>query len=299
MAVNVTHPQRPQAPAPNVAAIPAELQARAQWVTWRYEWRHDKWTKVPYIPATTRPASSTRPSTWRSFNAAWAAYRENPNGLDGIAYVFSAGDPYVGGDFDHCLENGVLSDFARQHLPATYAEISPSGKGVKFIVRATVAGGRKTKVAEVYGFKRYFTFTGAILPGQPATIAEGQAAIDALLAALPGGGGRGTSRQTLRDGTRGNGSRAAQVEQIPESEWEAGRQVLRTDIHRTLARVRAAGRGETQLAYLLREDYAGFHQKWPFVSIYRTMGASTTHRSAALLPAVSRAAASPSPSTSR
>jgi putative DNA primase/helicase len=62
-----------------------------------------------------------------------ACYQERPDYFDGIGYMFLADDPYVGGDFDHCQEAGQLSDFAQQHLPATYAEISPSGNGIKFI----------------------------------------------------------------------------------------------------------------------------------------------------------------------
>jgi hypothetical protein len=34
----------------------------------------------------------------------------------------------------------------------------------------------------------------------------------------------------------------------------------------------AAAKEETQLAYLLREDYTGFHERWPFVGLYRADG---------------------------
>src|SRR3954468_1717294 len=123
--------QRPVALTPVTETIPTELQARAQWVVWRYEQRGRRWSKVPYTPGTTARAASNRPSSWRSFSAAVACYQQRPDYFDGIGYVFSAKDPYVGGDFDHCLDaQGALSDFARSELPLTYAELSPSGQGV-------------------------------------------------------------------------------------------------------------------------------------------------------------------------
>src|SRR6185436_9558845 len=94
-------------------------------------------------------------------------YQERPDYFDGIGYVFSANDPYVGGDFDHCLDaQGTLSDFARSFLPLTYAEVSPSGQGLKFIARASLVSGRKTTRAELYAQGRFFTFTGRVLDVQ-------------------------------------------------------------------------------------------------------------------------------------
>jgi putative DNA primase/helicase len=141
---------RPIAPPPRFENIPQELRERLQWVVWRYELRRDTWTKVPYIPFDVRKASTTAPGTWRSFRAARACYEDRPDYFDGIGYIFSADDPYVGVDFDHCLDQaGQLGDFAAAHLPATYAEVSASGDGVKFIVRAkNLPSGRHTAQAE-------------------------------------------------------------------------------------------------------------------------------------------------------
>jgi DNA-binding transcriptional regulator YhcF (GntR family) len=259
---------RPIALTPLVEAIPAELQARPQWVVWRYEQRNGRWSKVPYTPGTTQRAASNRPGSWRSFSAAVACYHERPDYFDGVGYVFSAEDPYVGGDFDHCLDaQGVLNDFARSFLPTTYAEVSPSGQGVKFIARASLAAGRKTSRAELYGQGRFFTFTGHVLDAQHTTITEQQAAIDSLLAVL--------SKDTLRhsgEGRAGGGNRAGRAAQVPESAWEAGRQLLRMEIERLLIRVRKAAGEETQLAVLLRREYAAFHERWPHVGLYRADG---------------------------
>jgi hypothetical protein len=257
-------PLRPIAPAPNVDNIPAELTARRQWVVWRYEWRGTTWTKAPYTPGTASKAASNRRSSWRTFAEAVACYRERRDFFDGIGYMFAKDDPFVGGDFDHCLDaTGALSDFARQHLPATYAEISPSGTGIKFIAQGTIARGRKTVRAELYASGRFFTLTGNVVPGQPTTIIEAQAAIDVLLAALPG------TAKAVKDGTAGDGDRAKLVQQIADSDWEAARRLLRTQCDRLMGRLRAAAGEATQLVFVLRQDYAGFHQRWPFVGLYR------------------------------
>src|SRR5690349_18451450 len=108
---------RPVALVPIFANIPAELKARAQWVLWRYEWRVNKrgggkWTKVPYGTRDVK-AASNRPTSWQSFDSALARYYANRDYFDGIGYVFSADDPYVGGDIDHCFAAGQMNDFAQ------------------------------------------------------------------------------------------------------------------------------------------------------------------------------------------
>jgi hypothetical protein len=255
-------PARPQAPTPNLAAIPAELIARAQWVCWRYQRStRDAWTKVPIDPNRRKGASHSDPSTWATFADAVACYQQRPDLYDGIGYVFAADDPYVGGDIDDSLDT--------DRVPPTYAEISPSGNGIKWIARADGDYGRKTARGELYSSKRFFTLTGNVLPGHD-TITACQDAVDVFAASL--GPGQRTRAGAITDGTAGRGSRAELAAQVPAAEWEDARRLLRTQINRLLARVRAAAREGTQLAYLLRGDYPVFHHKWGFVGLYRADG---------------------------
>lgn len=253
---------RPVAPAPLFGNIPQELKARPQWVCWRYEERTRRdgsiyWTKVPYVPGELQKARSNRPSTWRGFQAAIAAYEQNPNGLDGIGYMFLASDPYVGGDQDH--------DLSTDRIPLTYAEISPSGNGIKFIARATGDYGRKTAKGELYSHGRFFTITGRVLDQAHAQITDQQEAIEAFHAAL------GSGRRTGRSGTA-NGGRAELARAIERATWDAANALIRTQRDRLLRRERAAGGEETQLALVLRGEYAQFHEKWPHVGLYRADG---------------------------
>lgn len=255
---------------PIVASIPAELMDTTQWVCWRFEWRKEKWTKVPFTPHTAKKARSNAASSWQSFQAALSCYQERPDFFDGIGFMFSKDDPYVGGDIDHCVTDGTISAAALALLPNTYAEISPSGCGIKFIGRAAGDYGRKTVKGELYSKGRFFTITGNVLPGHDA-ITECQEAIDTFAGAL--GEGR-----AVKEGSPGSGSRAERAASVPDEEWEAGRALLRTSIHRLLARLRASAvsrktrTDDTQLGMMLREDYSTFHERWPGAGIVRGDG---------------------------
>jgi hypothetical protein len=64
---------------------------------------------------------------------------------------------------------------------------------------------------------------------------------------------------------------------IPRSEWDAANELIRIDPNlpprqQLVNRAKAAAGEETQLAYLLRGDYARFHARWPHVGLYRADG---------------------------
>jgi hypothetical protein len=172
-------PAKPAALRVDPGPIPAELKSLPQWVVWRYVWKDDprggKWTKVLFqCRSPARHAKVNDPSTWDGFEAALQAYHKPHAYLDGIGFVFAPGDPYAGGDLDHCLSpDGELAPWAVGILDEvnTYAEISPSNTGVKFIVIAKLPGkgtrragihGPGTAV-ELYDQGRFFTLTGHAL----------------------------------------------------------------------------------------------------------------------------------------
>jgi len=167
-------------------AVPAELRALKQWVCYRKELRRgtrgkpDYYTKVPYNARTGAKASSTRASSWSSFDEAVRAYEDAANGYDGIGFVFTADDPLAGVDLDHAYDPATktFKPWAQPLLAAltTYAEFSPSGEGVHLIGRAVVGAGRSAVYAdgkiEVYDRARYFTISGRRVSGSPTTINE-------------------------------------------------------------------------------------------------------------------------------
>lgn len=166
-------------------AIPKALTSLPQWVVWRLEETADgKPTKIPYTAA--RPyakASTTNPATWDSYERAQRTADNPAHKVSGVGFVFAAGDGLCGLDLDHCLDdNGFISEFAQAMLDRfdSYAEFSPSGKGIHILIQATPPRGRKTPNIEVYDRGRYFTCTGDKVPGTPRTINARQDELDEL-----------------------------------------------------------------------------------------------------------------------
>jgi len=169
--------------------IPNELKELPQWVCWKPEKRNEKLTKVPISPFSEQKASVNDPKSWNTFKKAlnFAEARKN-NGIAGIGFVFTGGDPYCGIDIDNCrdYETGKLTAFAQKiiEIMDSYTEISPSGKGIHIIFKGTLpGGGRKNprRGIEVYDSKRYFIMTGNILDGGN-QIQERQSELETVLA---------------------------------------------------------------------------------------------------------------------
>jgi KaiC/GvpD/RAD55 family RecA-like ATPase len=158
------------------SGIPKELKGIAQWVIWRREIRGGKPTKVPYQAAQPNArASSTDPLTWGTYQQAQAAQRE----ADGIGFVFSETDPYVGVDFDEITDD---VEKAIERL-GSYTEYSVSGRGVHVVLRGKLPGGkgRRKGKFEVYSQGRFFAMTGRLFNGTPRTVEERQPQLDQVL----------------------------------------------------------------------------------------------------------------------
>jgi putative DNA primase/helicase len=165
----------------NFEKIPTALKERRQWVLWRLEMREGQRTKVPYqVNAPTRMARSNDPATWASFESAREAARQFGE-FDGIGFMFSATDPFVGIDLDHCFEaDGTLSPWARTYVDMvpSYWERSQSGSGLHGIVSGALPPEhRREGPVEMYEDVRLFATTGDHLAGTAAEIQEGSAAV--------------------------------------------------------------------------------------------------------------------------
>jgi putative DNA primase/helicase len=173
-----------------------ELRSRRQWVVWRYETRDGKETKVPYCPLTGQMARSNAPETWVDYLAAVSA-----EGYNGIGFVVTRDDSYVGIDIDSCLSPaGEIARWAWEIIREldSYTEVTPSGTGLRVWIKGKLPpGGRKGKpeaaeavggdhgpAVELYESGRYFTWTGRAVGGLPASIEERQEALCRLHASL-------------------------------------------------------------------------------------------------------------------
>jgi hypothetical protein len=166
--------------------IPMDLKRSKRWVLWKYTRPNNSWTKVPFRDEHGH-ASVTASETWSTFAEVIKLYKSG--GFDGIGFVL--GDGYVGVDLDECLIGGKLTESAKDLLYElnSYTEVSPSGTGVKTIVRAAKApGGCSKKLGdlhvELYSSKRYFCITGSVVAGYNPNIEGRQGAVDKLQATM-------------------------------------------------------------------------------------------------------------------
>lgn len=193
MSAVVSMPAKPTMVTPEPgAALPDCLTERQQWVCWTYEYRAPKWTKLPRQTSGANAKSDT-PSTWSTFAEVMAASDRRPD--MGVGFVFAADDPFIGIDLDDCLTpDGSLKPWAApilERFADTYAEVSPSGHGIKLWAQGSLAGliaGTGTRrpcgdgQVEMYERGRFFTVTGKRFATSPLRVAEHQSDTQWLLA---------------------------------------------------------------------------------------------------------------------
>lgn len=150
----------------NFNEIPAELKALPQWILWKFETRNGKQTKVP-CQVTGEMAQANNRRTWSTFATAVKFYLEGD--YDGIGFVFSREDKYIGIDIDKCVVDGKTNAFSTEIIDTldSYTEFSPSGSGIHIIIKGSLpqsvlgTGRKNTKHGlEIYSHGRFFTFTG-------------------------------------------------------------------------------------------------------------------------------------------
>ena len=167
--------------------IPDELFRGKKWVCWKWEKRNEAWTKPLYNPRTGKYAQSDKPSTWATFAEAWLQYESGS--YDGIGFVLSNADGFCGIDYDKVRDpqtgNIEADALARIRAINSYTEISPSGCGLKTIVKAKLPD--RDRQSEHYSFytnKRYFTITGHIFDGISRSIEHRQEEVSKLYSEL-------------------------------------------------------------------------------------------------------------------
>jgi hypothetical protein len=157
------------------------------WLLWRFEpfIGEAKPRKVPYWVDGTRrhgeqggPVDRARLSTF--FAAREAAVRM---GYDGVGFAPLPDFGYTFLDFDNCVDvAGNMPAEIGAIVSRTYAEYSPSGKGIRAALKGDLGNHKSPTTMDDYGFETFsssgfVTFTGNILPacdvlGHQDTIAD-------------------------------------------------------------------------------------------------------------------------------
>lgn len=155
--------------------IPKELRDLKQWVCVKAD------SKVPMQTWSDRPASSTNPDTWSTFDEAVLAVKL---GLyDYIGFVFND-NGIVGIDIDDAVNGDEVSTLAREivGLCCSYTEISKSGTGIHIFVKGDIPFKGKNNLAgvEIYKTARFFIMTGKMATPYR-FIAETQDALDTIV----------------------------------------------------------------------------------------------------------------------
>ena len=177
----------------------ASLSPLPRWVGWRNVLRKAKATKVPFAPRTGRAARADAPADWtpRAEAEAWArANVDAAGGGVGLQLGPIEGERYAlgGVDLDTCRDpaTGRLDPWAADIVARldSYAEVSPSGTGVKVFLRYAAASalalrramgnrcGRQFKrgagphppAIELHIGNRYFAVTDRRIEGAPAEL---------------------------------------------------------------------------------------------------------------------------------
>lgn len=176
--------------------LPAELRLLKQWILWKYEdVGAAKPTKVPYTPKGTL-ADVTKSTSWSNFDDVFNT--SQLGGYNGIGFVFTRNDPYCFIDLDDAEGDSAILE---RHLKVyhefeTYAEVSPSGKGLHLICKGAVPAGRRRSKIEIYPHDRYATMTGNVY-GNRTTIIDCQSQLTQLFDQM----GSGPVAQSMYNGT--------------------------------------------------------------------------------------------------
>ena len=164
------------------------------WLCWKNIRRGERVIKLPINPATGKVASVREPQSWSNYPGARA--RGRTHGLGLVLGVPLPGAFVIGIDIDTCRDpaTGVVVPWASEVLGIvrSYAEVSPSGTGLKIFARMNEkewlaarelfgANGDTTRLGgawksegrhhpagvEIYLGARYFTVTGLACNEEP------------------------------------------------------------------------------------------------------------------------------------
>ena len=149
---------------------PQALRELRGWLIWRFEDQPEgggKPRKVPYYASGgRRHGVQGRPedrNQLTTFDAARASAAKR--GFDGVGLALMPEFNIVAGDFDNCLKEGVLHPEVARLVESTYAEISPSGNGIRAFWKGQLGDKKSIGLEQPFGFevfssKGFVTFTG-------------------------------------------------------------------------------------------------------------------------------------------
>jgi hypothetical protein len=163
---------------PQPENIPSDIKEVEQWVLWVavYDKVKDRTDKVPK-QANGRNASVTDPATWTDYQTALAALQEQDERgpYAGLGFVLTDHDDFGALDFDHVRDatTGSIDPqvSAAVAMVGSYAEVSPSGTGIRVLFRGPLPDGPlSSPILQAWNAARFVTVTGHRLPDTPLAV---------------------------------------------------------------------------------------------------------------------------------
>lgn len=167
-----------------------QLKQINQWTLWKlkkHETRKGKLSKVP-VGINQRAISIHNEQEWKSFDNVITLYLNNPDKYDGVGFIFTENDPYVGIDIDSASNMYGWQEIVKRF--GSYTERSPSKTGLHIITKGFINNTHGVKAGDhdkgeiaIYDANRFFTVTLDNIKNME-TIKENQNAINWLVKSL-------------------------------------------------------------------------------------------------------------------
>lgn len=148
--------------------VPEPLRSARAWLVWRLVQKPglQKPSKIPFY-ASGQPRSAQGTDADR---AALVTYDEARAvaGFDGVGFATLSDFGVVALDFDNVVVDGQVRADVLEVVAWSYAEISPSGNGVRAFFTGYLPSRKDTQgdpSLEVFGDTGFVTFTGNVIPG--------------------------------------------------------------------------------------------------------------------------------------
>ena len=154
--------------------VPAPLVDLPLFLVWRYEARHEgdpKPLKVPYYALGNKRVGRQGSPEDRAKLVTFHVARDQAakRNMDGVGFAPLDGEGIVALDFDNCVSAGVVDPAVVALVQGTYAEFSPSGNGVRALLRGNLGNRKSHATSERFGIETFstsgfVTLTGNRLP---------------------------------------------------------------------------------------------------------------------------------------
>ncbi len=154
--------------------VPEPLRELPGWLMWRFEHftGEAKPRKIPFWADGTRRHGTQGGPQDRNRLTTFVAARDAAirAGFDGVGFAPLSDFGYCFLDFDNCVDvHGNTPKEIEQIVSRTYAEYSPSGKGIRAALKGDLGNHKSASTPDQFGFETFsstgfVTFTGNILP---------------------------------------------------------------------------------------------------------------------------------------